>query len=434
MKLTIHRGTHEIGGSCVELQAQGKSLILDIGLPLVNADGSPFDEERSRRSIEELVADGLLPPISGLYGDGPCDVVGVVLSHAHQDHYGLGRHVRADIPVYASEGTEALISVSKIFLRNPADIQNLVIMPPRWEPFQVGPFKVTTHPVDHSAPDAIALMVEADGRKVFYSGDLRGHGRKAALFEHMIKHPPRDVDVLLMEGSTIGRAKSDYPDETSVEKALAEVIAEKDNLALVFCSSQNLDRLVTIFRAAKQTDKILVIDLYTAYVLHSLKGLSKNIPQYDWEGVRVKFWGYQKAALEKAGHKDFVYAMMRSRQGIKTEKIVDRCKDAVMLAKANRLFPKFIKKLPAYDGLKMIWSMWDGYLKDDVVVSPFCAEHGLELNKIHASGHATVEDLLRLAQAIQPKRLVPIHTFHPDQYQQFGVPVIMLKDGEVLTL
>ncbi len=434
MRLCIHRGTHEIGGSCVELQAHGKSLILDIGLPLVNPDGAPFDEERIRRPIEELLTDRLLPPISGLYGDGPCDVIGVVLSHAHQDHYGLGRYVRPDIPVYASKGTEALIRLSKIFLRGPMDIQNLAIMPSKWKPFQIGPFTVTAHPVDHSAPDAVALMVEAHGRKVFYSGDLRGHGRKAALFEHLLKHPPCDVDVLLMEGSTIGRVKSDYPDETSVEKAIVKVIADKENLALVFCSSQNLDRLVTAFRVAKQTGGILVVDLYTAYVLQSLKCLSKNIPQYDWDSLRVKFWRYQQEALEKAGHQDFVYAVMRSGHGIKTEEIVDHRKDILMLAKANRLFPRFIRKLPTYDGLKMIWSMWDGYLKDDVVVGPFCAEHGLELKGIHASGHATVEDLRRLAQAIRPKRLVPIHTFHPDQYEQFGVPVIMLKDGEVLTL
>lgn len=42
MKLTIHRGTHEIGGSCLELSSNsGRTrVIIDIGLPLVNADGS----------------------------------------------------------------------------------------------------------------------------------------------------------------------------------------------------------------------------------------------------------------------------------------------------------------------------------------------------------------------------------------------------------
>ena len=46
MKVIIQRGTHEIGGSCVELQARGKSLLLDMGMPLVNDDGTRFAGEQ----------------------------------------------------------------------------------------------------------------------------------------------------------------------------------------------------------------------------------------------------------------------------------------------------------------------------------------------------------------------------------------------------
>ena len=63
--------------------------------------------------------------------------------------------------------------------------------------------------MDHSAFDAYALLVEADGKRVYYSGDFRGHGRKAALFEGMVRNPPGNIDVLLMEGTTIGRTGSE---------------------------------------------------------------------------------------------------------------------------------------------------------------------------------------------------------------------------------
>ena len=68
-------------------------------------------------------------------------------------------------------------------------------------PLQIGPFKITPYLVDHSAYDAYALVVEAGGRRLFYSGDIRGHGRKGKLFEAMVRHPPKDVDSMLMEGS-----------------------------------------------------------------------------------------------------------------------------------------------------------------------------------------------------------------------------------------
>ena len=436
MNLTIHRGTNEIGGSCVELRSQGKSLLLDIGTPLVNADRTRFDAAKLDRPVAQLLADKLLPDIPGLYGDGPCDVVGIVLSHAHLDHYGLGHYVRPDVPVYASKGTEAIINVSKVFLPNPTDIANLVLLPDRWQPMQIGPFTVTTYPVDHSAPDAVAVEVEADGHKVFYSGDLRAHGRKAKLFEHLVQRPPRDVDALLMEGSSIGRGPTEYPypDEAAVEQAIVEEIADSGNLALLFCSSQNLDRIVTAFKAAKRTGRFLVIDLYTAYVHHMLQSLSSNIPQYSWEGVRVKYWKHHQEALARAGLEGFDMAVRRSGHGIKIDEVMDRRGEILMLAKANSLFPRLVNpcRLPSRDGLKLIWSMWRGYLEGEQYVKPFCDEHGLELKHIHTSGHASVDDLKRLAQAIHPKRLVPIHTFHPDEYEQFGAPVHRLLDGEPL--
>ena len=74
------------------------------------------------------------------------------------------------------------------------------------KPFGIGPFRITPYLVDHSAFDAYALMVEADGKRVFYSGDFRAHGRKAALFERLVRSPPKDIDALLMEGTTLGRA------------------------------------------------------------------------------------------------------------------------------------------------------------------------------------------------------------------------------------
>ena len=56
--------------------------------------------------------------------------------------------------------------------------------------------------MDHSAYDAYALLVEADDRRLFYSGDLRAHGFKGSLFERLAQNPPRDIDVLFLEGTT----------------------------------------------------------------------------------------------------------------------------------------------------------------------------------------------------------------------------------------
>ncbi len=68
MRLTIHRGTHEIGGSCVELVSDSSQtrIILDFGMPLVNPDRSPFKwDEHRNLTQQELISNGVLPDITG---------------------------------------------------------------------------------------------------------------------------------------------------------------------------------------------------------------------------------------------------------------------------------------------------------------------------------------------------------------------------------
>ena len=75
------------------------------------------------------------------------------------------------------------------------------------------------------------------------------------LFEAMIAHPPEGIDVLLMEGTTIGRTGTDegFATEDELEREFARAFRETHGLSFVWTSSQNIDRLVTVFRAARRT-------------------------------------------------------------------------------------------------------------------------------------------------------------------------------------
>ena len=431
MKLTIHRGTRQIGGTCVELNSAGGRLFLDMGMPLAVPGDTPFDPTEGV-STHELIRRGVLPPVQDLYAEGERGgVCGLVVSHAHTDHVGLAGYLSKGIPVFATEGAKALLDASRIFLPRSVDPSGWRLLP-KSEPIQIGHFTVTASLVDHSAPDAVMLLAEAEGKKVLYSGDLRAHGRKAALFERLIAHPPKDIDCLLLEGTMIGRGQQEHPNERAVEEALVEVLWRKTNLALIFCSSQNLDRLVSIYRAVKRTNTTLVIDLYTAFTLKALRCISKSIPQFDWPNVRVKYWKHHADCLASTGQTDFLYEVRRSK--IEIEEIVERRAGITMLAKANRLLPVVLKNLPSTEGLEFLWSMWRGYLTGDHIVSQIAAELGVQPKTIHTSGHATVTDLRRLAEALTPKWIVPIHTMDPDRYLALFNNVRIVGDGEELSL
>mgnify|MGYP001560859597 CR=1 FL=1 len=110
MNLIIHRGTHEIGGSCVELKTENSRVLLDFGILLVSCDHQPFDVNLLKgKTIEEIKTQGILPDMKGLYKDEKKGIDEILISHSHLDHYGFLQHVNPEIPIYLSQGAGLLI-------------------------------------------------------------------------------------------------------------------------------------------------------------------------------------------------------------------------------------------------------------------------------------------------------------------------------------
>lgn len=430
MNLIIHRGTHEIGGSCVELKAGNNRILIDFGIPLVTRDHKPFDANLLKgKTIQDLKAQGILPDIKGLYKDEKKEIDGILISHSHLDHYGFLQYVNPEIPIYLSQGAGILIDVSNIFVPTKVGKLNTNVISNK-KRFKIGDFTVQPFLVDHSAFDALAFLVEAEGKSLFYSGDFRAHGRKAKLFKQIIERPPQNIDCLLMEGSALGREDAQYKAEGDVEKRLEEILRERKNITFLFASSQNIDRIVSAYRACLKTDSIFVIDIYTAFILDKLKKVSARIPQFNWKNVRVKFLNTHAKALERAGHIDLLY--FYNKRKIEMPEINRDKNRVLMLARDNSVFPLLLNKIKGVADAKIAYSMWDGHLSEGFRV--FCKSKGLTIEYVHTSGHAKLEDLKTFASAINPRMLIPIHTFEPNSYPNIFRNVKVLKDEESVDL
>ncbi len=427
MNLIIHRGTQEIGGSCVELSTEKSRVLIDFGMPLVNDKKEPFNSRiLAEKSLDDLKKLNILPDIKGLYKGEEKTVDAVLISHSHMDHYGFLKYVHPDIPIYMSRGAEMLIEVSNILLPHKTGELNIRTIQHKC-PFNIRDIAVIPRLVDHSAFDALAFLIEAEGKRLFYSGDFRGHGRKSVLFKRMISNPPEDIDTLLMEGSMIGRGNQAYKDENVVQSRIEKILKSSNNITFLFTSSQNIDRLVSTYKACIKTGHIFVIDIYTAYILDKLRKVSKGIPQFNWRNIKVKFLKNQADTLAKKVSTKLLYHY--NTQKIDIFEINRKKNKILMLARDNSIFPKIIKGIDNPRGATVIYSMWGGYLNDRF--RDFCANKGLAIEQVHTSGHATVEDLEAFAKAISPKTLIPIHTFEGKQYPEMFENVRILKDGEL---
>ncbi len=385
--VTIHRGQNQIGGSIVEIASDNARIILDAG--------SELDEEIPAA-----------PQIEGLFF-GRADYDAAFISQYHGDHLGLCDQILPEIPVYIGRGAAAVINTARRY-QNRLEYRFAGFYEAE-KPIAVGDLRVTPHLCDHSAFDSYMFEVSCSGKTLLYSGDFRANGRKS--FPWLLKRLPY-ADVLIVEGTTLSRAGAQPRTEAELESIATTEMESTDAPVFILQAATNIDRIVTVFKAARHCGRVLLQDLYTAEIASAAGGGIPNpktfsgIRAFITDGGNGRYTlldqNYPKAKIGCAeiAKRRFVMCVRPTMQGY---------------------LERLSQKMP-FDGGLLFYSMWDGYkAKPDVAeFLHFMRSKGVRVVDLHTSGHADAKTILELIEAAQPAYLIPVHTENADWFEHRG--------------
>ena len=389
MKVTIHRGGNEIGGNCIEVQAENSTILLDVGMPIntgLNQQGNTI----------EVVYD---------YLKKGKEYSGVLISHAHSDHYGLIGLLPSSTAVYCSNATKDLLEINHIFA-NQEELRFDFQIFETYKPFICGDFEILPFLQDHSAFDSHGFIIKAEGKSIIYTGDFRNHGRKKHVHSRLLSMIGNStIDLLLTEGTTLSRASAMMKTEEDIEQELVKAIEHITGLIYVCFSPQNIDRLVSIYKAARITKRTLVVDTYTAYLLEKLSQYAKIPNLKTFSNLKVYYPKKISRKLRINGHEDILIRFKKTR--IFMEDIEITPSKYVMMIR-----PSMIDEMAPLSNSLLIYSMWQGYLKnvDMKKMTEWCKLNDIEFKTIHTSGHVSAEFLVAFIQGIKAKIVKIIHT------------------------
>jgi ribonuclease J len=341
----------------------------------------------------------------------------------------LVEELPSDWPIWTGSGSAKLIAVTADITRHPLT-RTFQTWHSRSKPLSIGPFTITPILTDHSAFDAYMLLVEGAGKRILYTGDFRRHGRKSVLIDRMIANPPPNIDVLVTEGTNLG---SDKPVTTEVEleREFVELFKRTKGRVFVAWSAQNIDRTVTLYRAAKRTGRMLAIDLYTADVLDRISG-GTHLPRAGYSSLKVVVTKRLANYYRRLGREDFIERIVpygiSARQLVKSRYVAMARPSLIADYRSAGVVPT------ADDAFN--FSMWRGYLSepDLAEVLKWCQTGGTEIAYIHTSGHASPVDLRAFAATIHPKVTVPVHGVKWDEEAHGFGAIRRLADAEPMVV
>lgn len=402
-------GTGEIGMNLNAYHHQGKWLLVDCGVM--------FERVDAHRSHV------LFPEVRALKGK---DIVGLVITHAHQDHLGAVADLWPELRcrVYGTRFAMEMLRgpLTEAGLR---DVVPCKVIDERAR-LQLGPFRLQRIPLTHSTVEMGALVIRTEGHTVLHTGDWKLDPDPVAggVSDEPALRALAGVDVVVSD-STNAHKEGWTPSEGELREPLRAVVAAQTGRVAVTLFSSNVARLHTLNAVARQTDRHLVLlgrSLVRTVAAARASGFLRDFDRI----VEPRDFGFLPP--------DKVMLLCTGSQGEQR-------------AALTRLSMGQGRGVYLEPGDTVIYSAREipGCELPIERVHRLLTERGVNIvrasdAKVHVSGHPCREELRTMYDWVRPKLVVPVHgtPMHLDAHAELatsmGLHAFRVSNGDVLRL
>lgn len=357
------------------------------------------------------------------------NLLGIVVTHAHEDHIGAIADLwpRLRVPVYATPFACGLLETRKLREPNAPKVELRVVRP--GTKFDLGPFNIEYIPVAHSIPEANALALRTELGLVVHTGDWK---LDAAPYEGNTTEPEafqklgdEGVLALVCDSTNILR-EGQSATETEVASHLADVIASSPHRVAVTSFASNVARIKAVADAARKADrKLLVVGRAIDRVMTVAGecGYLSGIGEY-FSGESFDRFPRDKVVLLLTGSQGEPRAALA--------RVAEKTHPDVTLASGDRVVFS-ARAIPGNE--RSIGRIVNALVRDGIEIITDNDE------LVHVSGHPRRGELKQMYEWTRPRIAVPAHgedlhlTRHAKFAREQGVPEVALtRNGQMLRL
>jgi ribonuclease J len=357
------------------------------------------------------------------------DLAGLVITHAHEDHFGalLELWPRLKVPVYATPFTAALLEAKR--MGEPGAPEIPVTIVPVGGRFTVGPFDVELVTMAHSIPEANALILRTPAGTVLHTGDWK-------IDPTPILNDPTDEKKLRALGeegclavigdSTNSIREGRSPSEADVAKTLAELIRNAPGRVAVTTFASNVGRLRAVAEAARAADRDVVV---VGRAMERTVHIARELGYFDG----VQDFRPQDAYGYLPPNK--VVALCTGSQGEPRAALARIAEDQhpeVTLSKGDRVIYS-ARTIPGNE--KAVGRVINGLIDQGIEVITD------RTHLVHVSGHPRRAEVEELLGWVKPRIVVPVHgealhlSEHAALARRCGIKeVLRCRNGDLVRL